>query len=102
MACTDGGRHNRNVLMQWHLDDDGRPQEDPVHPGRTDLLRAINARAGGRGIAYAEMRCRRCGRNPRMSEERLGRLIAGLLGQTSDERVLIDVSSPPYAGLFGG
>lgn len=102
MICTDDGRHRLNVLMPWHLDEDGRPEEDPLHPGRTGLERAVYRRQTGRNPAFGEMRCRRCGRNPRITEATLTRLMVGLLERTTADQVDVDISVTPYARIFGG
>lgn len=102
MVCTDDGRHHRNVLMPWHFGDGGRPEEDPLHPGRTGLERAVYQRQTGRAMAYGRMKCHRCGRELRIGEEPLTLLMTHLF-ETSDEvHVTVDVSAAPYARLFGG
>jgi hypothetical protein len=104
-VCTDGGQHARNVLGEWTLAEDGQPRQISTAPHRpgpaADRMRkGYHERETGVALPVADMRCRRCGRNPRANADRMRDVLQRLLHAIPDERIVVDVSRGVGANLF--
>ena len=95
-VCTDHGQHERGVLAEWTLTEDGEPNQvtTPHRPGAAHdrMRKAFHENATGVKLPVVDMRCRRCNRNPRANNERMRDVLQRLLAALPEERIVIDVS----------
>lgn len=97
-VCTDDGQHSRNVLAEWEVVDGGFRRLD--RGSRERLRKAFANEAFGEELAPNDWRCRRCKRNPRITDERLATVLRALMTNRAEHRVVVDISSRESAKLF--
>lgn len=85
LVCDDAGQHGQGVLAELVLRDG--QAVDLRLAGRERVRQAYTVP----GAAF-DRRCRRCGRNPRASAERLATIVSAVLARTTDQRIKINVS----------
>jgi hypothetical protein len=113
-VCTDAGQHDEGVLDdgEWTLTEEGEPRQLHTQPHRASVAarnrmrRGFHENATGVRLPEVVMLCRRC-RNPRgnprearIRVDRLRGILRDVLDAMPDERIKLDVSSPPVSRLF--
>ncbi len=85
LVCDDRGQHGPRVLAELALR--GGVAVDVRLPGLERTRQAYAA-----PLADFDRRCRRCGRNPRASAERLTEIVTSVLGATGERRFRLNIS----------